>query len=619
MQNNDNDEILKKIKLSTWKKIGQIVIKNKVPLIKLIICGVVLAIIDTLMPYLNMLALEYFVYSQDFEIFSTWFTPFIILNVFLGLILGLVVFVFIKQGSIIENGVQYEIRKQSFQTLQNLSFSFYDKTPQGQIMARMTADTRRLSTVISWGLLDLIWSVLLMIFTLVLLFIYVWQLALIVVIALPLFAGITILFRKKVLRAHRKARHYNSQVTEEYNEAFLGAKTTKALAIEDSNLEEFKISSLRMRKASIKATIFSSIFSNTLLIISFVVVGSTMFSGTYFFVNFNWLTIPLLFLFIRSAMNFFEPVMSLTGFISDLQVAQASAERILELIDTKPEITDTPEVIEKYGTIMDHKTENWEDIIGDIKFQDVDFFYKENEIILTKFNLHIKAGSKVAFVGHTGSGKTTLVNLIARFYEPKSGQILIDDKNYQERSISWLHSQLGYVLQTPVLFSTTILENIRYGRLTATNDEVIEAAKIIGVHDFILSLEKGYDTNVGEGGNLLSMGQKQLISFARAIIANPKILILDEATSSIDSQAEALIQKATNKLLSNRTSLMVAHRLSTIVDADQIILMDMGQIKEMGTHQELLNKRGEYFELYKNQFMQEKEAQYINKTLNNQS
>nr|WIF89212.1 ATP-binding cassette domain-containing protein [Acholeplasma laidlawii] len=216
----------------------------------------------------------------------------------------------------------------------------------------------------------------------------------------------------------------------------------------------------------------------------------------------------------------------------------------------------------------------------------------------------------VALVGHTGSGKTTIVNLISRFYEPTQGQILLDGVDYKDRSISWLHEKLGYVLQSPHLFSTTILENIRYGRLDATDEEVIEASKAIGLHPFVEKLENGYQTHVGEGGGLLSMGQKQLISFARAILAEPSILILDEATSSIDSEAESLIQDATKKLLNGRTSLIVAHRLSTIVDSDLIVMLDQGKITEQGTHHELLLKQGAYYDLYRNQFLEEKSKVY---------
>lgn len=321
--------------------------------------------------------------------------------------------------------------------------------------------------------------------------------------------------------------------------------------------------------------------------------------------------LPILFLFIRATISFFDPVMMLTQIMSSMQQAQASAERIIGLIETKPTIEDSSEVISKYGDLLNPKKENFKDITGNVEFRNIKFEYKKEETILNDFNLKIKAGSKVALVGHTGSGKTTLVNLLARFYEPTDGEILIDNINYKDMSQSYLHSQIGYVLQTPHLFSTTIYENIKYGKLEATNEEIINAAKMVGVHDFIMTLEKGYDTHVGEGGNLLSMGQKQLISFARALIRDPKILLLDEATSSIDSKSEEIITKATKTILNNRTSLVVAHRLSTIVDSDLIVMLRMGEIIEMGTHEELLNLRGEYFELYKNQFFQEHENTII--------
>jgi ATP-binding cassette subfamily B protein len=320
------------------------------------------------------------------------------------------------------------------------------------------------------------------------------------------------------------------------------------------------------------------------------------------------LKIGVLSMFITYTINFFEPVMSLSRIISDFQNAQASAERIVGLIETKSDLEDTDEVKEKYGSRFEDRKENWEPLQGDVEFKDVTFYYKDNEIILENFNLKIKAGSQVALVGHTGSGKTTIVNLLSRFYEPKAGEILIDGVEYRKRSIHWLHKRLGYVLQSPHLFSTTIMENIRYGRLDATDDEVIEAAKAIGAHEFIEKLDKGYDTYVGEGGNFLSIGQKQLLSFARAILANPRILILDEATSSIDSETEQIVQEATRTLLKDRTSVIVAHRLSTIVDSDLIIMLADGKIIEMGNHKELLEKRGAYFDLYRYQFFKENEA-----------
>lgn len=606
MQDHYNEEeVIKNISVSVWVKLISVILKSKKNLIFMIVFAVGLASLDALTTVLNQFAITNFINENDF----TYYIPYVIVSLLMVIGFGVAVFGFIHHGGIIEAQVNYHLRKEAFQTLQKLPFSYYDKTPQGWIMARMTSDSRKLSNVISWGLVDMVWSVLLMIMTLVIVYIYYWQLALIVTASLPLMFLITWFFRKRVLIRHRQARFYNSELTAKYNEGFHGAKTSKSLVIEESNLHEFDDTANQMKKASIRAVAWSSMFSSALLMMCYIIVSIVMYTGTDFALK-DAIDIGVLYLFIRSTIGFFDPVLVMTNFISQLQQAQASAERVLELINTQPEIKDDEKVVEVYGDWFNKKTENWESLKGDIEFKDVTFFYNDNEIILDNFNLKIKAGQSIALVGHTGSGKTTIVNLTSRFYEPKAGAILIDGKDYKERSISWLHQKLGYVLQSPHLFSTTIMENIRYGRLDATDEEVIESAKAIGLHPFVEKLEKGYETHVGEGGNLLSLGQKQLISFARAILANPRILILDEATSSIDSEAEALIQNATKRLLKGRTSLIVAHRLSTIVESDLIVMLEGGRIIEMGTHEELLHKRGAYFELYKNQFLAEKEQQY---------
>jgi ATP-binding cassette subfamily B protein len=600
----DDQDIQYKIQLSTWKKIISIIFKSKKHLILLMVYSSILAILDGAIPLLNRYAIDEFFVAGNYE---NW-PYFVAANIALALGFGLAVWGFIYQAGIIEAETSFELRRQAFKNLQRLSYSYFDQTPQGWVMARMTSDARRLSLIISWGLVDFVWAGLSMIIIMVVLYLTFFKLALIVTIIVPIMLAIAYVFRKLILKQHRAAKKHNSQLTAQYSEGFLGAKTTKSLSIEESNFDEFSLTANKLKRASIKAVVSSAVFSSIILVLAYVAVATTMVQGSIFVLEVI-ITLGTLQMFLSYTVNFFEPVMAISRILSDFQNAQASAERIVGLIETKSDLVDTKEVEEIYGGLFNDKRENWESLVGDVEFKDVTFYYKDNEIILNKFNLKVKAGQSVALVGHTGSGKTTLINLLARFYEPKEGSILIDGKDYRERSIHWLHSKLGYVLQSPHLFSTTVMENIRYGRLDATDDEVIYAAKMVGVDNFVAHLDLGYQTFVGEGGNLLSVGQKQLISFARAVLANPRILILDEATSSIDSESEEVIQRATNQLLSDRTSFIVAHRLSTIVNASLIVMLDMGEILEMGSHEELLAKRGAYFELYRNQFFKEKSVE----------
>ncbi len=606
MENFVAEQAIKKVTFNVWKQIFRVILRSKKELVLLLIFATILSLTEALIIPLNEYAITNLIYTYKPE--ALW--PFIILSVIQIAVFALSVYSFIYFGSRLEAKVRYILREESFKNLQKLPFSYYDNTKQGWIMARMTSDTNRLSRIVSWGILDITWSLFYMFFLLAILFIREWRLALIILGLVPFLILIAFAFRKKVLLLNRKSRFHNSQLTGLFNESFLGVKTTKSLVIEEELSAEFHDEAVVMKKVTVRATFVSALFSSSLLAGSYTVVAFIMTFGGYQVVQ-DVITIGTLYMFIRAAMNFFEPVLNLTRFVNDLQVAQASAERVIQLIAEKPEIDDTDEVKDVYGTLFDQKRENWEDIVGEVEFKDVSFYYNPKEIILDTFNLKVKAGQSIALVGHTGSGKTTIVNLFARFYEPRSGEILIDGKDYRTRSLSWLHSRLGYVLQMPELFSTSIKENIRYGNLNASDAEVYAAAAAVGLDEYVSTLKDGYDTFVGEAGNLLSVGQKQLISFARAIIANPRILILDEATSSIDSEAEHKIQQATATLLKGRTSFIVAHRLSTIVSSDLIILLDNGKIVEQGTHAELLSNRGPYFALYRNQFISERSEQKL--------
>ena len=588
-----------------WRKIFKTVFKRKKYAIGLIVSISFLALLDTLYPFINKYALEH--YFGENPMFDN-IGMFIAFYIGVAILYGLTIFSFIFFAGKVEVYTSYELRKEAYLNLQKLPFSYFDKTAQGWIMARLTSDSRKLSEIISWGVVDLLWGILTMFGILGVLMVLNIKLAVIILIILPIILVVTIFINSKILKAYRNARKENSKITAALNEGFMGARATKSLVIEDSNNIEFESKSYKYKKASLRAVMLSALFGPIVFITCYFAVGTTIYVGALIAID-----VPLLYIFVDYTIKFFDPVMNISQILGDFKQAQASAERIIALTEEKPEIFDTPEVIEKYGTIFDPKYENFEPLIGDVEFKNVTFKYNNGEEVLTNFNLKIKAGSSVALVGHTGSGKSTLVNLICRFYEPTSGEILIDNKNYKDRSITWLHSNLGYVLQTPQLFTGTIMENVKYGNLKATDEECINALKLVSADEFIEKLDNKYDTFVGEGGGKLSLGEQQLISFARAIVNDPKILILDEATSSIDTETEEKIKKAIDVTMKGRTTFMIAHRLSTVVNADMILVMKDGKVIESGNHHELLNQRGYYFDLYKTQF----ESDSTNVLLNN--
>lgn len=607
-QEDDSDDESEKIDVKIWKKIFKIIVKDKKSITIMIIAVINLGINDIIYPLLNTYALEHF-FNETPDFSTRWY--FIVAYIIITLHLSFSVWAFIKSASIVEENTTIEIRKQAFDKLQQLSFSYYDTTSSGWIMARMTSDTRKLANIISWGIVDLLWGIIFMIGILGVTLFINWKLSLILIITLPIFFVLTIYFRSKILKEQRDVRKINSEITASFNESFLGSNTIKTLVLEKENEKEFEKLINKMKVRSIRASIFSSLFWPTILVIGYLSVSIIATTGSTFVLSENAEEIiktGTLYLFLDYAMRFFDPVMSIARIISDFQQAQASAERVISLIETNPDVQDSKEVIEKYGDLYNPKRKNFEPIYGKINFNNVSFKYKGTQKnVLENFNLQINKGEMIALVGETGSGKSTIVNLISRFYEPTEGEILIDDENYRNRSIGWLHESLGYVLQTPHLFSGNIIENVRYGKLDATDEEVKKACEMVNADEFINKLPDGYYTDIGEGGNKLSIGQKQLLSFARAIISNPKILILDEATSSIDTENEKIIQNAIKTILKDRTSIVVAHRLSTVVDADKIIVLRDGKIIEEGTHHQLLNKKGYYFNLYKNQFIEEYE------------
>ncbi len=596
----------KKFDLEVWKKIYEYSSNARKWIVLLMFFVGCLALVETLIPLFSGYAVDNFIVAKDFSNIKI----FVVLLALTVISFALLVYIFIRITGIVEGYIARDIRLDAFKNLQQLSFNYYDDTPVGWIIARTTSDVHKISSMIAWGIVDFFWGSVSVIFLTISMFILNWRLALIVVVLMPILGGLGYYFQAKILTGHREARKVNSKITGAFNEGLTGAKTTKTLGSEEIANGDFMALTSEMRVRSIRVQTISAIFLPLVTFIGAVATATVLVNGSNEVLS-GAIEVGTLVIFVSYVGQIFEPINQIARIFSEVQSAQASAERVMSLIDTKPSIVDSPEVVEKYGDILNPKFENYEEMFGDIEFENVEFSYNDSAKVLQGVNLKIERGQKIAFVGETGGGKSTMLNLICRFYEPTSGVIKIDGRDYKERSQGWLHSNISYVLQTPHLFSGTIRDNIKYGKLDATEEEVIEACKLVDAYDFIMEFKEGLDTEVGEGGNRLSQGQKQLVSFARSIIGDPKIYILDEATSSIDTITESKIQNAIDKSLEGRTSFIVAHRLSTIRNADRIIFIKGGQLLEDGSHEELMKKGGYYYDLYMSQFRNEKINNYF--------
>lgn len=570
-----------------------------------IICMVALGLastaVDVLIPLFQEYAIKNFIGLGDLS--GLW--PFVGFYVFVLVLQVVLNFISCYQTCYVEMNIGRDMKRAAFNHLQTLSFSYFNHNSVGYIHARIMSDTGRVGTHFAWSVMDIVWHTSYVVGAVAVMLKINFRLALWVIALVPVTVLIAVYFQKKLVHYNRLVREMNSRITGGFNEGIVGAKTTKTMVLEDKMLGDFKKITTEMRDLSVKTMHFKGTFVSVIAFAASLALATVLWRGGML-TSSGVMEVASLSAFMVYAMNLMEPVQAIVKAFSNLISLQVNIERFTHLMETTSDVTDTPEVIEKYGDTFEPKRENWEELKGDIEFKNVWFKYPDgDDYVLEDFNLKVPRGTNVAIVGETGAGKSTLINLVCRFFEPTKGQILIDGRDARERSQLWLHSNIGYVLQTPHLFSCSVIDNLRYAKPDATMEEIEAAVKSVSADTVIAKMEHGYDTEVGEGGDILSTGEKQLISFARAILADPAIFVLDEATSSIDTVTERLIQNAIEKLMDGRTSFVVAHRLSTIKNSDMILAVRDGKIVESGTHDELMSKKGYYYSLYTRQFNEE--------------
>jgi ATP-binding cassette subfamily B protein len=575
-------------------------------------CGLVVAGVDVSIPLLTGLLIDAAVGGQlstELGLYGAGYA--VLLAALAACVFGFIVF-----AGRTATGVAYDLRQRSFARLQELPFSYFDTRPIGWLVTRLTSDCEKLSSLLPWFLLDLVWGTALILGITVAMFWLHAGLAVVVLAIIPPLALLSWVFQQRLLESSRLVRKSAAILTANYNESLMGVRATKALVREEGNLGEFEERSGDMYRHSMRTALLSAVYLPLVMTFGAIGAGLALWKGGLG-VGVGGVTLGTLVAFVQYAAFLTQPIQELAERFTQLQAAQAAAERVQGLLDEVPSIRDDAHVLAALtrwhdqarpeGVAMD----GGEERIESVEFAGVGFAYKEGEPILSDFNLEVRAGTTVALVGATGGGKSTIVSLLARFYEPTVGEIRINGVDYRGRSLHWLQSNLGVVLQVPHLFSGTIREAIRYGRLDASDEEVEAAARRVGAHDFVSKLPGGYTSEVGEGGSRLSTGQRQLIALARAILADPQVFIMDEATSSVDTETEGLIQAAVDEVLQGRIAFVIAHRLSTVRNADTILVIDAGHVIESGTHAELLRQRGRYHALYTRQASREVATQGV--------
>ena len=564
----------------------------------MLFCGLLGSVVDIAQPILQRYSINHFIGGGTLDTLP-WF-----IAIYFGTILlsAAANYISCTDATCLEVWIDRDLRNDAFAHLQTLSFSYFNQNSVGYIHARVISDSSRIGSLFSWTLIDGVWQMAYLVGAIIVMLVINAKLALMVLTIMPIIVLLFSVFQSRLVRVNREVREINSKITGNFNEGITGAKTIKTLVIEDKIHDGFVADTAAMRKKTVRAAHLRGLFASTMGFASSLALAIVLWRGGYIAAS----EVGTFSMFMSYAQGMMEPVRWIIDSISDLITTQVNIERLSKLLETKSDVVDSPEVIKKYGDCFDPKRENWEPIKGDIEFDDVSFKYPDgDEYILEHFSLNIPFGTNIAIVGETGAGKSTLVNLVCRFYEPTSGRVLIDGRDARERSQLWLHSAIGYVLQTPHLFSGTVRENLLYGNPNATDEDIRRALELVSAQGVVDKLENGLETDVGEGGDMLSTGEKQLLSFARAILADPRILVLDEATASVDTITEQKIQSAIDTIIHGRTSIVIAHRLSTVRNADLILVVDDGKIIEQGTHEQLMSRRGSYYRLYTRQYEDE--------------
>ena len=578
--------------------------------IRMIILALVCSVIDVSYPLFGRYALDHFVAGKTLEGMPLFIVIYLLVLAFQSVINDRTM---VDSGTV-EMSIDRDLRNKAFNHLQTLSFSYFNRNSVGYIHARVMSDTGKIGEAVSWRMMDCIWNGSYILFAIIVMMMTEMRLALWMIFLLAA-AGVLIwLFQNRLVAANRLIREINSRITANrlireinsritgsFNEGIIGARTIKLLSIEKKMQQEFEEVTEDFRRESVHAVRYSAMLISTVTLMSSAALAVVLWQGGAL-TREGLLKIGTLSVFVSYAVGMVEPLQFIIQNISGFIAIQVNIERLTDLLAEPADVADSPEVIERYGDSFNPEYENWEELLGDIEFRDVTFRYPDGEEnVLEHFSLKVPRGQNIAIVGETGAGKSTLVNLVCRFYEPTEGTLLIDGRDARERSQLWLHSHLGYVLQSPHLFSGSVRENLRYGRPDATDEEILSALDMVSARDIVERMG-GLDSEVGEGGSRLSTGEKQLLSFARAMLADPRLLILDEATSSIDTLTEKAIQQAISVVTKGRTCFVIAHRLSTITNADLILAVRDGKIEERGTHSELMKKKGYYYSLYSRQY-----------------